>query len=193
MGGVAALLVLDYGLIYWLNRTPTPEWPAYRLRIDHLAHVIGDGLVLGCVGGLLWAGGRLAGWRAGVAAGRWTIGAVLIAGFWSQFAKLLIGRPRPRLWVFEGHLWPIGPHLRSSFDSFPSGHSATIFAVCCILAVLWPRGRTALLVLAALVALGRVYGGDHFLTDILVGSWLGYRVGTFAAERVRAEISDAPA
>jgi membrane-associated phospholipid phosphatase len=62
-----------------------------------------------------------------------------------------------------------------AYNSFPSGHSATIFALCLCLAAfsklkLW---KIALFCIAILVAFSRIYLSQHFLTDIYVGSIIG--------------------
>ncbi|MCC7495667.1 MAG: phosphatase PAP2 family protein [Fimbriimonadaceae bacterium] len=187
------LLPFDYWLCLRLDVVNTPQWPAYRLFLDHAAHVLGDGLNLFLVGLLLYLLGDLlerATWRAG---GRWVMAAVLLAGFWSQAIKHLIGRPRPRFYAGDGLWVPCGPTVAASWDSFPSGHAATVTAVALVLAATFPRLRAALLGLAAAVTVGRVYGGDHFVTDILCGALLGWQLGNYAAGRARAESCDAVA
>ena len=67
-----------------------------------------------------------------------------------------------------------GVHMHSSY-SFPSGHAATIFAMCLILAG-FTRNKTLkilFLFIAFLVAFSRVYLSQHFLTDMYAGSFIG--------------------
>jgi undecaprenyl-diphosphatase len=61
--------------------------------------------------------------------------------------------------------------------SFPSGHAATAFAAATAVALVYPRFRVPVLLLAALVALSRVYLGVHYWSDVLVGSLFGVAVG----------------
>lgn len=101
--------------------------------------------------------------------------------------KLVVGRVRP--WIALGLPPPLGaPHD----GSFPSGHAAGSFCVAAFLAMAlpaaWPaapaRARVAgalAFVLAALVALSRVYLGAHFPSDVLCGALLGALVGALAA------------
>jgi undecaprenyl-diphosphatase len=102
--------------------------------------------------------------------------------------KAAIGRVRP--WMALGLPAPIG-HPQDG--SFPSGHAAGSFCVAAFLAVLLPavwrdsRGRARLvglggLVLAASIALSRVYLGAHFPSDVLGGALLGAVVGATAAK-----------
>jgi undecaprenyl-diphosphatase len=65
--------------------------------------------------------------------------------------------------------------------SFPSGHSATAFAAATAVAVVCPRLRPLVLVLAAAVARWRVYLRVHFPLDVLAGGLLGAGLGALAA------------
>jgi undecaprenyl-diphosphatase len=65
--------------------------------------------------------------------------------------------------------------------SFPSGHSATAFAAATVIAIMCPRLRPVVLLLAAAVALSRVYLRVHFPLDVLAGGLLGAAVGVVAA------------
>ena len=66
------------------------------------------------------------------------------------------------------------PYCIDDDPSFPSGHAATIFAVCTV-ALLLLRRREALLlyVPAAVIAYSRVALGVHTLPDIAAGSLIG--------------------
>jgi len=57
--------------------------------------------------------------------------------------------------------------------SMPSGHATTVFAAAVAVGLVHPRLRLPLLVLAALVAVSRVWLGVHYLTDVIVGAALG--------------------
>lgn len=62
-----------------------------------------------------------------------------------------------------------------SSQSFPSGHTASAFAVLGSLAFLFNSRyiKIILALVAALVGISRVYLGQHFFEDILVGCMLG--------------------
>ena len=92
----------------------------------------------------------------------------VIADLLAELGKTVFDRHRP----FETQLGP-----PSSTHSFPSGHSATAFACATVLASLAPRWRGPFFLLAALIALSRVYNALHYPTDVLAGGALGALVG----------------
>jgi membrane-associated phospholipid phosphatase len=61
------------------------------------------------------------------------------------------------------------------FHSFPSGHSATAFGMMvCFALVLKNNGwKFLMLLLACAIAYSRMYLSQHFLIDIMVGSFIG--------------------
>ena len=79
-------------------------------------------------------------------------------------------------------------------QAFPSGHTATAFALALLVAV-WsaripsaPRRwlvRVLAFLLAASTGLARIYSGSHFPTDVLAGVLVGLLGATFALLLVR--------
>jgi membrane-associated phospholipid phosphatase len=102
----------------------------------------------------------------------------LLAGILAQFFKRLvfpdIVRPMKYFEAVHDLYLVEGVNIHSSF-SFPSGHSATIFALCLCLAIYTKRifVKSLLFLLAVIVAFSRVYLSQHFLNDIVAGSLLG--------------------
>ncbi len=97
---------------------------------------------------------------------------ILVVGIIIQVLKHIVGRPRPNHTNFEE---PFGFNfftLDSSFHSFPSGHSSTIFIVCFVLAATFPKLKYFFYFLASVIALSRVVVGAHFFTDIVAGAML---------------------
>lgn len=90
--------------------------------------------------------------------------AFMAAGLVEYALKHLVGRPRPA---------SAGPFLGPEFDSFPSGHATSVFAVATVLGSFYPRLRWPLYTLAAAIALGRVYLARHYLSDIVAGALVG--------------------
>ncbi len=120
----------------------------------------------------------------------------LTGGTILQILKHTISNPRP-VSVFEDYpdlVLPLvqGVDMHHS-NSFPSGHASTFFMFCTcsviVLAYFYSRKDTlktlrnrilfdvalvALLVLAAMGACSRVYLSQHFLSDVCVGSIIGF-------------------
>lgn len=98
----------------------------------------------------------------------------LMAGVTVHVLKVLVDMPRPPAVLAPELLRVIGPAYRA--DSFPSGHSTTIFTLAGIL-VPHLRGtgrRFALLLTATLVACSRSVVGLHWPADLLAGAALGW-------------------
>ena len=87
--------------------------------------------------------------------------------------KNLIARPRPFTLRPETALLIKPP---SGF-SFPSGHSAASFAGAGAMLFAKQRGRLAALVLAAAIALSRIYLYVHYPSDVVCGALLGLLCG----------------
>jgi undecaprenyl-diphosphatase len=102
----------------------------------------------------------------------WLVVPVLVADaaaeLLADLGKLIIHRHRP----FEHQLGPT-----TTTHSFPSGHTATSFACATVLTAVAPRLRAPLYVLATLIALSRLYNGDHYPLDVVGGLVLGLLVG----------------
>lgn len=97
--------------------------------------------------------------------------AVAASGLSVQVLKGIIGRTRPKLWFNEGE-YGFAPFSFGDYDynSFPSGHSTTIFAVAVALGFFWPQARRWFLLIAIITALSRVIVGSHYPADVLAGA-----------------------
>jgi len=102
--------------------------------------------------------------------------AFLLSGLLSQVLKRLFSMPRP-MQFFPAGQYPyfIKGITHIGFASFPSGHSTTIFALATLLAIFTKDRRLKIVCLlcAVLVGYSRIYLGQHFLGDVLMGSCLG--------------------
>ena len=87
---------------------------------------------------------------------------------------MLVGRDRPPAIVLDPEPLMEVP----TTSSFPSGHASSSFACALVLARFAPRLTIPLFVLAALIAVSRVYVGVHYPLDILAGAVLGTVLAT---------------
>lgn len=107
--------------------------------------------------------------------GKMGLATVAFAGLCVQILKHLIGRARPDLW--DTGVIHFGPSLKTGFDSLPSGHTTTSFALAVVLSSFYPRGRVFFYFIAAIVGLSRVYLNSHFPSDVFIGAILGFLMG----------------
>jgi membrane-associated phospholipid phosphatase len=107
------------------------------------------------------------------------LAAFIISGLIAQVFKNCIYSPRPKLFFAEReHIYLIQGVTRTGTSSFPSGHTASIFALVTILALFAKNKKLCPVYLlpAILVAYSRIYLSQHFLGDVLAGSLLGVLV-----------------
>ena len=67
---------------------------------------------------------------------------------------------------------------QSSQKSFPSNHSANIWALSLILGYLYANVKTYFIILAILISISRVYIGVHYPLDIIFGAIIGISVSS---------------
>ncbi|MBM3192553.1 MAG: phosphatase PAP2 family protein [Chlamydiae bacterium] len=93
-----------------------------------------------------------------------------------RIVKVFFGRSRPDMLLTDGiyHLKIIS--FQRIFSSLPSGHAATLAAIMGFLAARHPRYALLYILGSILLSLCRVFIGAHYLTDILVGNFLGFYV-----------------
>jgi hypothetical protein len=86
--------------------------------------------------------------------------------------KYALGRERPLQDNYQGDFWKGG-------DSFPSEHAAAAWSIASVIAHEYPSPYVKLLAygLAAAVSASRVDAKQHFPSDVLIGSAIGWFVG----------------
>lgn len=168
---LAQLEQLDHQLFFAINN----GWSAPVL--DYLFWTLttfgnGTGMVLGALVLLWWCDRDLVK-RHWV----WLLLAVFMGAAVMQALKYGIGRPRPlstfALLVESGqaHINVVGRAL--SHRSFPSGHTQAAASVLTYLGYLYPRYWLGWGTGILLAAIGRVYVGVHFPSDVIAGAIIG--------------------
>jgi undecaprenyl-diphosphatase len=108
--------------------------------------------------------------RAGAAAAA-SVGVALLI---THLLAGLVDRPRP----FAAHPATIHPFLSHAADpSFPSEHAAAAFAIAVAVTCRRKSWGAVLLVLAVVLAAGRVFLGLHYPGDVLGGALVGAATG----------------
>lgn len=89
--------------------------------------------------------------------------------------KVITQRPRPLEDDGRGRFWRGG-------NSFPSGHAVNSWSVATVIANEYGNNRFikfGAYGLATVISLSRYTGERHFLSDIFVGSFIGYGIGRY--------------
>jgi undecaprenyl-diphosphatase len=156
----------DHRLMRRVHRWRPPRW--FR-RWMILATRGGDGWLWYGISGLVLVFGAHTRYEAVTAA--WTAcsaGAIIFL-----ILKKLTGRKRPNALV--PHCW--ATLLPPDQFSFPSGHTITAFAFTVAVGSFYPHSIGVLLFCALSVATSRIVLGMHFLSDVVVGAFLGAGLG----------------
>ncbi len=98
---------------------------------------------------------------------------IALSGIVANIIKFLVGRLRPKMF-FERGLYGFEPfHIGYEFNSFPSGHATTVFAIATTCSIFWPKYRIPLYLFAMIVAISRLVLTAHYLSDVLAGACIG--------------------
>lgn len=101
---------------------------------------------------------------------------LVLAGIPVPLIKVITGRFRPE-YLVESGLYGFSPlYFDLGSVTFPSGHTQTAFTVMTVLLVLFPRYDVLYVTLAVLVGASRVFVNAHFLSDVLMGAFIGVAV-----------------
>ena len=112
---------------------------------------------------------------------------ILLSGIVTQILKHIIGRPRPVLFNgFEQQSLSI-ISFDSKWHSFPSGHTATIFAFIFCMVLLFPKIKNILITVAIIIASTRVIVGAHFISDIFGGVLVAYLSSIFISKNLSSK------
>ncbi len=154
-----------------VNTARTPFWDAIMPFLTHL----GDGIFFAIITIVFLIHKRKVGITLTI------LGLIQLLVSYVLKRQIFRGTPRPKTYFEE-----LGVNLSflenvrvHSWNSFPSGHTLTAFALAIFLSRYYGRGWLAflLLVTASVVAFSRVYLLQHFLIDICVGSIVGATLG----------------
>ncbi len=113
----------------------------------------------------------------------------LLSGVFAQLGKRLLNMPRPKAWfanmgetVYQ--VPGVDVHLQGSF---PSGHTASVFALAVFLIFALPYRWYSWLILAVafLVGYSRIYLSQHFPVDVWAGAMIGIFSGILVYWRLR--------
>jgi len=128
-------------------------------------------------------------WRSRFQGSALVLASSLASGLVVLVLKVGFGRARPTELFSSGLYGLFPPGLHREFQSFPSGHSQSAFAALVAVGIAVPRLQIPCWAAAVLIAFSRVVTTVHYLSDtmmgafigtagaILVARWLGRRLG----------------
>lgn len=186
--GLAPLLALAIGLMphidlsvsQLMERAVTPNMHYFWQAVTDL----GDGTVYIVAAALAFLfiprGKRLAAYRATrqKLEKLWRFCALMLAAMAGSaiilhLVKFAASRHRPSDFFRDGVAGFFPFTVTQRLDSFPSGHSQTIFVFMATLMIAFPRHWKLFLTIGAFTAVSRVVLLNHFPSDILIGAWFG--------------------
>jgi membrane-associated phospholipid phosphatase len=102
----------------------------------------------------------------------------LVSGIIVQVLKHIIHSPRPKLFFGPAAIHYIKGITGTGLSSFPSGHTASVFALTTLLCIYFQDRKSGIffILIAALTGFSRIYLSQHFPIDVLAGSFAGVLV-----------------
>ncbi|MGC8500289.1 MAG: phosphatase PAP2 family protein [Leptospirillia bacterium] len=168
---MAPLITIDQSLFLWLNNSLARPWLD---PVMEAATALGNGFYLFPLGLLLMTLFAKRNFRRDFVFWASTSFISFIIG---TLLKHLVHRDRPlaalhaRIDDHQATVHVLGPSLYA--NSFPSGHTFTVFSTASLFAGLYPGLAIPLYTVATLTGLSRIYVGAHFPLDVLGGALIG--------------------
>jgi len=172
-------------------------WKIHNPAVKKISPVItnlGDGsFSMGLFGGFVGYGLIFKDTKA-CEVGKIGLESFLLTGVTVQLLKHLCGRERPSDATQPGGFWH-GPFAYldknrkgnrglAAFDSFPSGHTTTVFAAATTISDFYTKSWVSYTCysLASLTAISRITESTHWISDCFIGAIIGY-YGTKIVEK----------
>jgi membrane-associated phospholipid phosphatase len=165
----ALLGVITFGkkpLHLFVNQFHSPFWDSFFKYFTN----VGDGLFAGFILFVLLFFIKIRNVFIGIST-------FLISGFISQLLKkaAYFDELRPSKSFGPDELYYVPGEILHFYNSFPSGHSTTAFAIFMFLAYVFKKKNLQITfaTIACLVAYSRVYLSQHFFVDVAFGGIIG--------------------
>jgi membrane-associated phospholipid phosphatase len=188
-------MALSPGGISEAGRVPRVDWRIYHAinrfvvhhswlgRVFHGIETYGTYLI-GIAAFALWLAARPGGDRKWKLASGSALAAAAIGLLVNRVISSAWHRDRPFQAHQVAHIW--GP--RKTDASFPSDHASASFAIAVAVLLIDPVVGIAFVVLAVLIAVGRVVVGEHYPGDVLAGALIGTTVAVAVVRAARPAI-----
>jgi membrane-associated phospholipid phosphatase len=180
--GMAGLIATDRYTSRWVDENG--GLPV----VSHDVSWFGKAYVTGGIAGAFYVTGRLTHNAKARETGVLAAQALVDTGIVTRVLKVSTQRPRPNVDDGSAEFWDGG-------DSFPSGHSSTVWSVATVIAYEYkdnPWIKYGAFAAATAVSMSRYSGRNHFLSDIVGGSALGFLIGRYVVHRYHDPNIDIP-
>ena len=170
----AALVLLQGG---WDHRVLHSIRVPGNRQLTHLADTVsfwGDEIWSLGLASVLWSAGALFKRRRWRRLGWACLWAFLIASATMNVARFSLGRARPDSGLADGFY---GPHFKSKYRGFPSGHATNSFATAAAVFSTSPALGLPCGLYASAVGWSRLQLNHHYPLDVLTGAALGGFIG----------------
>ena len=173
LAGAAAFSLLDESIRHQVQKNHSES-----------AHDVADGVALAGhaavtlgLSGVLWGVGTWAGDEHLASTGVQALEAIALGQVGCAMMKVTFGRKRPDPSEDAAFFKPFS--LDDDFQSLPSSHTASAFALASVLAKRsdTPYAPLGYYGLATLVGLARIYQDEHWTSDVIVGALVGELAG----------------
>jgi undecaprenyl-diphosphatase len=157
---------MDWRVYHAVNR-----FAAHHVWLPHVFRFIETygTYAIGAAAVCLWLLARPGGSRKWKLAAGSALGAAAVGLIVNRIVSSSWHRDRPFLSHHVAHIWG----ARKTDASFPSDHASAAFGIAVAVLLLDPPVGIAFLVLALLIAAGRVIVGEHYPGDVLAGALIG--------------------
>jgi PAP2 superfamily len=174
--GIATGLAIDYDahLMRELGSHPSRE-DKFKKFSDYTTYAASAAPVIGYGVAMVKHDDYLQ--ESSILAGEATLDAIIL----NQALKYAIDRERPYQGDGTGRFWPHGTKTWPDGQSMPSNHSMIAWSFARVIAGQYDATGTKIAVysMATAVSASRVLSRQHFPSDVIVGSTLGYLIGDY--------------
>jgi hypothetical protein len=146
-------------------------------NLGEIGHRYGDLYYMGGISAGVYVGGKIFGSEPVSVTGRMLLEGLFYAGATTIILKTVLGRSRP--YMNEGNTNLKWFQTTNDYNSMPSGHCTVAFAFSSVLAERLDNVYASIFLygLASTTIIQRMYSDNHWASDCLAGSVIGYIIG----------------
>jgi membrane-associated phospholipid phosphatase len=98
---------------------------------------------------------------------------IVVSGIVTNIIKVVLGKARPKILEYDDFYGLTWFNLDHAYQSFPSGHTTTAFAIFASLSIMFPKYIWVFLFYALAIAFARIGFFAHYPSDVMAGAIVG--------------------